>query len=72
MISDFFDYADAETRHIVIFAVIHARHFRRLAADQRAAGLQAAFGNTVDHAGGGIDIQFTRGIVIEENSGSAP
>ncbi len=35
------------------------------AADQRAAGLQAAFGNTVDHAGGGIDIGFTRGIVIE-------
>ncbi len=37
MISDFFDYADAETRHIVIFAVIHARHISAVSPPRASA-----------------------------------
>ncbi|EIM72195.1 hypothetical protein A33O_20475 [Nitratireductor aquibiodomus RA22] len=37
--------AHGEARQVVILAVIHARHFRRLATDQRASGLPAALGN---------------------------
>ena len=46
--------------------MIHARHFRRFAAHQRAAGLQAAFGDAVNHACRGIHIQLAGRVVIEE------
>ncbi len=36
---------DREAREIVVVALIHAGHFGRLAADQRAARPTAAFGN---------------------------
>ncbi len=37
--------AHGKAGQIVVIAVIHARHFRRLATDQRASGLPAALGN---------------------------
>ena len=36
---------------------IHAGHFRRLAAHQRASRLAAAFGDAGDDAAGGVDFQ---------------
>ncbi len=60
MISDLLRYADAETRHIVIFAVIRARHFPPVSPPTSAqlADCRQPSGNTVDHAGGGIDISL--------------
>jgi hypothetical protein len=52
--------------------VVHPGHLCGFTADQRATGLQAAFGDAVDDAGCGIDVQFTGGVIIQENSGSAP
>ena len=46
--------------------MIHTRHFSGFAADQRTAGLQTAFGDTVNDAGRGIDVQFAGRVVIEE------
>ena len=46
--------------------MIHARHFCGFTTDQRTAGLQAAFGDTVNHAGSGIHVQFAGCVVIEE------
>ena len=40
--------ADREAGEIVIAPCVKARHFGRLAADQRAAGLHAAFGDALD------------------------
>src|SRR5690606_25007894 len=62
----FFHNADAETGQIVILAVVHAGHFRGFAADQRTAGQLAALADTLNHAGGGIDIKFAGGVVVEE------
>ena len=39
------DRADAEAGEVVVALGVHARHFGRLAADQRAAGLPAALGD---------------------------
>lgn len=61
-----FDHADAETGYVVIFAVVHARHFSGFAAHQRTAGLFAAFGDAGDHAGRGVHIQLAGGVVVEE------
>ena len=43
--------ADRKAREIVIVAVIDAGHLGGLAADQRAAGLPAAFGDALDDRG---------------------
>ena len=45
------DRADAEAGEVIVAGGIHARHFRRLAADQRAAGLAAALGDRGDDRG---------------------
>ena len=45
---------------------IHVRHFRGFAADQRGAGLRAAFRNAGDHACGDVDIEPAAGEVVEE------
>ena len=42
------DGADAEAGEVVIALGIHARHLRRLAADERTAGLPATVGNRSD------------------------
>ena len=53
-------------RKIVIPRCIHARHFRRLAADQRAIGDAATLGNAFDHLGGGLDIERAGGEIVEK------
>ena len=42
------DRADAEAGEVIVARRIHARHFRGLAADQRAARLAAALGDARD------------------------
>ena len=66
MISVFFDEADAETREVVILAVVHARHFGGFAADERATGLQAPLDDALDHAFGRVDIELAGRVVVEE------
>ena len=46
--------------------MIHPRHFCGFTAHQRATGLQAAFGDAVNDAGRGIDVQFTGRVIIQE------
>ena len=60
------DHADAEAGEVVIVAVVHARHLRRLTAHQRTAGLDAAFDDAGDHALRDIDHQLAGGVIIEE------
>ena len=62
----FLDDADAEAGQVIIVAFVHARHFRRLAADQRAAGLQAAFDDALDHALGDVDVELAGGVIIQK------
>jgi hypothetical protein len=50
MMAILLDDADAESGQIVVLAVIHARHLRRFAAHQRAAGLHATLGDAGDQA----------------------
>ncbi len=45
---------------------VHARHLGRLAADQRATGLPAAFGDALDDIRSGIDVEFSASEIIEE------
>ena len=61
-----FDGADAEACEIVVAGGIHARHLRRLAADQRAAGEPAALGNTGDDALGHAVVELAGGEVVQE------
>ena len=46
--------------------MIHARHFRRFATNQRATGCFTASGNTVDNARGVFNIQFASRKIVEE------
>ena len=55
-----------EAREVIVAAVIHARHFRRFAADQGAARLLAAIGDAGDHLAGGGDIELSGGVIVEE------
>ena len=58
--------ADGEAGQIVVAVGIHAGHFRRLAADQRAAGAPAALGDAGDDAPPGVDVELAAGVVVEE------
>ena len=60
------DRADAEAGEVVIALGIHAGHLRRLAADQRAAGLAAAFGDRRDHRLGDVVVELPGRVIIEE------
>ena len=62
----FFHHADAEPRQIVISGVIHARHFRGLAADQGATGQFATTADTGNHGGGDLHIELAGGVVVQE------
>ncbi len=62
----FLDNAHAETGYVVIFAVVHPRHFSGFTANQRTARLQAAFSDTADHAGCGVHVQLAGRVVVEE------
>ena len=58
--------AHAEAREVVILAVVHAGHFRRLAADQRAARLHAALDDAGDHTLADRDIERTGREIIQK------
>ena len=58
--------AHGKAGEVVVLAVIHARHFGRLAADQRAAGLAAAFGDAADDRGALVGIELAGGEIVEE------
>ena len=61
-----FDDADGKAGEVVFARRVHARHFRRLAADQRAARRLAAVGDAADDFGGDVDVELAAGEVVEE------
>ena len=61
-----FGRADREAREVVVVAVIHAGHLRGLAADQRAAGLAAAFGDAADDRRALVRIELAGREIVEE------
>ena len=63
------DRADAEARKVVVAGRVHAGHFRRLAADQRAAGHAAAFGDAGNDPLGNARIELAGGEIIKEEQG---
>lgn len=58
--------ADGKSGEIKIAVRIHARHFRRLAADQGGTRLAAAFGNSGNNSARGVNVEFPRCVIIEE------
>ena len=58
--------ADREAREVVVVAVIHAGHFRGLAADQRATCLAAAFGDAADDRRALVRIELAGREIVEE------
>ena len=60
------DEPDTETREVVVVALVHARHLGRLAADERATRLQAAFHDALDDALRDVDLQAPGRVVVEE------
>ena len=61
-----FHRADGEPGKVEVPGMIHARHFRRLPADQRAARAFAAQRDAFDDARGLIDLQLAGGEIVEE------
>ena len=61
--------AHGETGEVVIAPGIKARHFRRLAADQRAARLAAALGDALDDGDADLGRELSGGEVVEEEQG---
>ena len=64
-----FDCADSETRKVVIVTAIHARHFRRFAADQGATGLAATDTDTGDNGRAELGLKLSAGVVVEKEQG---
>jgi len=60
------DGADGEAGEVVIPGRVHARHLRRLAADQGAADGAAGLGDAGDDRPSGLDLELTGGEVVEE------
>ncbi len=58
--------AHCKTRQIVIAVLVEAGHLGSLAADQRAAGFAAAFGDTRHDGGGGFGVELAAGEVIQK------
>ena len=58
--------ADGKAGEIVVARRVKARHFRRLAADQRRAGLPAALGDAGDDGARHREIELAGGEIIEE------
>src|SRR5882757_8435393 len=50
--------ADRETAEVVVAILVEARHLGGLAANQRAAGFAAAFGNAGDNRGRGLRVKL--------------
>ena len=61
-----FGRAHGKAGEVVVVAVIHAGHFGRLAADQRAAGLPAALGDAADDRRALVGIELAGGEIVEE------
>ena len=64
--SCFFDDPHGEARQVVFAIGIHARHLGCFTADQRAARLFTAAGNTAHHTRGGIHIQPATSEVVQK------
>src|SRR3546814_2615442 len=60
----------AKTGEVEITRLIHARHFRGLAAHQRAAGELAALCDALDDLGRDFRIELAGRVVIEEEQRS--
>ena len=58
--------AHAEPRQVVVTAIVHAGHFRSLAAHQCAAGQFTAPADAGNHFCGDINIEFAGGVIIQE------
>ena len=58
--------AHREAGEVVILLGVHARHLGGLAADQRAAGLDAAIGYAADDLDADLRIELAGGVVVEE------
>ena len=61
-----FDRAHRETGQVVFAVGVHARHFGRFTADQRAARQLAALCDALHDRGRRIDVQLAAGEVVEE------
>src|SRR3546814_16316077 len=59
--------ADAEAGEVVVAFGIHARHLRRLATDEGAAGLAAALGDAGDHGFRDAALQSAGREIVEED-----
>jgi hypothetical protein len=64
--------ADGKARQVEVALVVHARHFRRLAADQGAAAVGAALGDAIDDPGGLFDLKLAGGEIVQEEQGLGP
>jgi hypothetical protein len=58
--------ADGKAGEVVVVAVIDARHFRGLAADQRAADLAAGGRDAFHYLGADSGVELAAGEVVEE------
>ena len=58
--------ADRKARKIVIAVLVEPGHLGGLAADQRAAGFPAAFGDARNDRGGGLRIELAAGKIVEK------
>ena len=58
--------AHGKSRQIEIALGVKARHFRRLAADQGAAGFLAGARDAFDHPRRGVHIQLAGGVIIQK------
>ncbi len=61
--------ADRKPRQIVVPIRVQPGHFGGFAADQRAPGNSASFGNAGDNAAGGFNLQFSGCEVIQKKQG---
>src|SRR4029078_8349068 len=52
------DHADREAGEVILAGRVHARHLRRLPAEERAPRLLAALGDASDHGLGEIDVEL--------------
>ena len=57
---------DGEAGEVVVLPRIHAGHLRRLAADERTAGLAAAVGDAGNDRSRGLHIELAAGEIVEE------
>lgn len=64
------DGADGTACGVVVFALVHAGHFGGFTTNEGAAGLSAAFGDTLDKGGGVGEVELAAAVVVEEHEWS--